>query len=636
MLLKISKFCLFLTPLAVVIVSTGTLFPFIVGKYVFFRTVVDLALIFFLLALIFDTDLAAPYLARLKALAKSPIGIAVAFFVLMVVLASLTGFRPGFSFWSNFERGEGGVQVMHFGVYFFLLATLFQKKDWTKFFWIALVSGVLMVLYGVGAGQGWRFLTFVGPQFGDDAYRFQGSIGNPAYVAAYLIFQLFFAAYLFMVNPPYFKNWRSWAVLLATALFVWAFQLAATRGAFLGLTAGILVFAAVLAYARERWRKKLILGAVILVAVVGAFIFFRDVAWIQSIPGSRIFDISFSADTFETRRVMWGIAFEGWQARPLLGWGPENFLAVFDRYFDPAYFVPSQGFGAWFDRAHSIIFDYLVATGILGLLAYLSMFATTAWILLKNKDPRADYDHRTGLILRAGLAGLLAAYLVQGIILFDVLTIYLNLFIILAFTAATWVIPPHEQRHSWTPGFPSYFAVVLGVLLGFTGIYFSAFLPYGKATRFINAERATASIQTIEQFEGVFRVPLDFPSPVGDEEVVKYLSNDIIGLVHQIKDEETARRLVAFIEPRLWKDDVRHLLAAGQLRYSLWQNFGKESDFRATEEYFLKVREIAPKLPQPLYGLLEIYKIKGDTVKREAQIKEILTLWPAASSTLPR
>ena len=63
---------------------------------------------------------------------------------------------------------------------------------------------------------------------------------------------------------------------------------------------------------------------------------------------------------------MWNIAWEGFKVRPIFGWGPENFLKVFDTHFDTRYFNPVDGFGAWFDRAHSVYFDYLVETGALG------------------------------------------------------------------------------------------------------------------------------------------------------------------------------------------------------------------------------------------------------------------------------
>ena len=130
---KAAKFLLCLPVLLMtVIVTKSTLFPFIVGKYVFFRAVVGLALIAFLLGLLFDTAHGAQMFTRLKRIARQPLFIAVSAFTLAFLLACFFGINPAFSFWSNFERGEGGFQVLMFYAYFALLLAVFEKReDWS-------------------------------------------------------------------------------------------------------------------------------------------------------------------------------------------------------------------------------------------------------------------------------------------------------------------------------------------------------------------------------------------------------------------------------------------------------------------------------------------------------------------------
>ena len=135
---------------------------------------------------------------------------------------------------------------------------------------------------------------------------------------------------------------------------------------------------------------------------------------------------------------MWGIAIDGWKERPLLGWGPENYLNIFDRHFNAEYFKPEKGFGAWFDRAHSIYFDYLAETGILGLASFLGIFGVFYWQFIKFSKKQALLNGQIGYISlpeRGLLFALLFAYLVQGLALFDVYTIYINLYLFLAFSA---------------------------------------------------------------------------------------------------------------------------------------------------------------------------------------------------------
>src|SRR3989344_397395 len=158
---KISKFFLYLAPLSVVIVSTSTLFPFIVGKYAFFRTTVGLALIFFLIGLLFDKQRLSFVNDQLSNIFKRPLVIAVSLFVFIFVLAGFFGVDPANSFWSNFERGEGGLQLIHFWLFFLLLIALFRdEKDWQKIFVFYLIGGLLMSFYGILAALG--FDSFMG------------------------------------------------------------------------------------------------------------------------------------------------------------------------------------------------------------------------------------------------------------------------------------------------------------------------------------------------------------------------------------------------------------------------------------------------------------------------------------------
>ena len=425
---KLSRFFLYIIPFGVAIVSRNTLFPFIVGKYVWFRSLVAIALILFLLGLLFDQQKRI-YWERLKKIARHPLFIVVGIFVLAFILACFFGVDPHFSFWSNFERGEGGLQMLHMFTLFALLATLFRKKEqWRKLFWIFIISAYLMILYGVGAGLGMN--GFLGPSFEASGFRFQGSIGNPAYVAIYLVFAMFFAGYLLISRFKQIKEAKKAILFVSLVVFLIFFFLAATRGTFLGLGAGVFAGLLYLGLSRKSWRKPAIGILIFLILITGTMIHFKDTDFVKSIPGSRIFDISLKAKTFQHRAIMWGIAWEGFLERPIVGWGPENYMRIFQQKYNPVYFNPETGnYGAWFDRAHSIIFDYLAETGIVGFFAYISIWVVYFWTLIKK---RVLLTARHPLIT-ALLITLPVAYLVQGLALFDVSATYIPLFAFLAF-----------------------------------------------------------------------------------------------------------------------------------------------------------------------------------------------------------
>ncbi len=446
---KASKFFLFISVLFVGIVTSSTLFPFIVGKYVWFRTSIGLALILFCLGLLYQ-DKGFLMVNRIIEVFKKPIVIVISVFVAVFLLACLFGFDPINSFWSNFERGEGGLQILNFYVFFLLLITLFkEEKDWKLILSITIFGGLLMVFYGLLAGSGVQ--GFAGIRFGESGFRFQGSIGNAAYVAAYSIFMMFYVAYLFFSSYGLkkIKSFGAISLIVLGLVFLTVFFSAATRGAFLGLIGALLVFIFYFGLSKKKYRKWFFTAGLICIILVGSLIYFQNSNFVKSIPGSRIFNISFTAKTFQDRTIMWDTAINGWKARPILGWGPENFIQVFNRHFNTEYFDPSQGFGAWFDRAHSVYFDYLVETGILGLLSFLSIFAIFYWQFFKkirtinnekltNKDNNflksSQSDESSSLAIKGLFLAVPIAYLIQGIVLFDVSVIYFNIFLFMAFS----------------------------------------------------------------------------------------------------------------------------------------------------------------------------------------------------------
>jgi len=441
--LKVSKFFLKVSVLSVVIVTTSTLFPFIVGKYSWFRASVDIALIFFCLALMLQKDLEHVW-NQLRRMFRSPLVWTVTTFTAVFLLACLFGVNPHWSFWSNFERGEGGFQMLHLFIFFFLLVALFRDEiDWQSIMKWFLAGGLLMSLYGVAAGLKWS--GFVGPAFSEPGYRIQGTIGNPAYVAIFAVFMMFYCLYLLFNRYRHnLKSIGAISLLALLAVFLATFFAAATRGTFVGLVAAIVVFLGYFAYNHKTWRKWAIMAVVLVVAFVAIMGVFKDTKFVQSIPGSRIFDLSVTAQTFSDRVKIWNMAWQGFLARPILGWGPENFLQIFYRYFTPNFFNPASGFGAWFDRAHSLIFDYLAETGILGFLSFISIFIAFFWRFFRSQaeNIKTSFSQRS-LLERSLILAMPVAYLVQGLVLFDVLPIYMNIFLFLAFSV--FLLQPGES-----------------------------------------------------------------------------------------------------------------------------------------------------------------------------------------------
>jgi len=451
MLLKLSKFFLYLALFSVLIVLSTIFFPFIGGKYYFFRTAVSFAVVSLILWWAFEAPPGALALRFRKAMSY-PLVVAVSAFAIAFLLACLFAHDPSAAFWSNYERGEGGFQMLHYYAFFLLLVMLFDREeDWRLAFKLSLFAAILLILYGVGAAG--LYEGFLGPyapggqplaptfwsRLFSDA-RFQGSLGNPAYVAPYLFFAMCYAAYLWLTSRSRKVAWVVYGLFLVVALTI--FILSETRGAFIGLGVAVFAFLGYLIITSAATRRWALPAVAAVLLLVGSLYYFRNSPLIENVPGRRLLDLNLlQQSSAQTRLWTWGSAWQGFLERPVLGWGPENFSAVFDKHFDPRHYVPGTNSETWFDRAHSVVFDYLAETGILGFASYLGMFAVLYWEFYRTRrkvhpDEAAaappGRGHRSPM-LRALLFAVPVGYLVQGLILFDVLPIYLNLFLFLAF-----------------------------------------------------------------------------------------------------------------------------------------------------------------------------------------------------------
>lgn len=390
----------FALPFLVLYVADGMFFPFITGKNFGFRIFVELAACAWIgLALI-----NAAYRPRQTWLLA-----AFASLVAIMAAADAFGVYPFKSFWSNYERMDGWITLAHLFVYFVVAASVLNtEKLWRAWWHVSLGIAALVAFINMG-----QLMEFVGN--GEAGRQLNALLGNPTYLGIYMTFHVFIAALLWAQSWVEKPRSRRMAALGYGASIVLSFSilfLTSTRAPLLGLFGGAVLAALLFGLFTPDKRVRRIAAIACGVALVfsGAFFLARDTAFIQGIkPLARVANM-FEDTTTHSRFMNWGMAFEGFKERPVLGWGHENYAAVFDKYYDPGMYAQEQ----WFDRTHNVIFDWLVTGGILGLLAYLSLYMF-ALLALWRSGAFALYE-------RAIFTGLFAGYFFYLLFTFDNIT----------------------------------------------------------------------------------------------------------------------------------------------------------------------------------------------------------------------
>ncbi len=298
---------LLLTPF---VVSKSLFFPFITGKNFYFRIITELIVGAWLALACLNPD----FRPR-----KSPLLLAFLAFVLVLVLATILGADPYHSFWSNYERMEGLVTHLHvFALFLALAHSVREPKEWAAFLVVSLGASFAQAVQG--------FLQSTGTLEVVGGGRVFAGFGNSIYLSVYLMFHLFFAAIVFLRTKTLWIRGLS-ALVFVTELYVF-FQ-SASRGAFIGFSAGIALAAILfIIFSKSRIYRVAGLACMALVATLGALILFApQSALIQkSELLSRLSGVSFKSVSEDPRVMIWGIALDAARARPILGWAPENFV----------------------------------------------------------------------------------------------------------------------------------------------------------------------------------------------------------------------------------------------------------------------------------------------------------------------
>lgn len=415
-LARLIKWGLFILPLSALIVGGSfwgkvifpiggdLFFPFITGKNIFFRIIIEILFALWIFAAVFDKKY------RPKA---TPVFWAILATVFVLTLSTIFGANPYRSFWSNYERMEGLISHLHLLAYFLILTSVFVKyEDWKKFFFISL--GVSFIVSSYAYFQSLGLIKVF-----QSSERVDATLGNSTYLAIYITFHLFLALYFLLKEDKKWLRYVFWVLMVYEVPVVF---LTATRGAILGLLGGSALLALFFGlFSRSRKLKKISLGFIgLLLVTLTSFWFLKDTSFVQENYVFRRFaNMSFSEQTIKSRFSIWSISWEGFKERPILGWGIENYDQVFNKHYKPELWSNEP----WFDRSHNIVLDWLIHAGILGLLAYFSIFFTAFYITWKA------FTRNEAVIFSI----LFLVYIFHNIFVFDNLTSYFIFFSVLGF-----------------------------------------------------------------------------------------------------------------------------------------------------------------------------------------------------------
>lgn len=349
-------------------------------------------------------------------------------------LAAATSIAPHLSLWGSYERLQGLYTTAAYVVVFLSVLTLLRTREQLeRLLTVVLVVSLPVSLYGIIQHCGADPV----PWDREFAQRVTSTFGNPIFLAAFLVMTVPLTVYRLITTgraaagderrgtepapyTPFFPFLRLAlrSVLLAAQLG--CILLTQSRGPWLGLLSGLLVFALLWTLVRRRWRwAVLITGSSLIVALLLTVIALprSPLGFMRKVPYLGRF-AHVVERTGQVRMLVWQGAVQLLTANPVravIGYGPETMLVASYPYYLPALSRVERR-NAFPDRSHNETFDVLITAGLVGLAIHLLLFTSLFYYGLKGTGlihSPAERRVFLGLWLAGGIGAVLLAYLLD-------------------------------------------------------------------------------------------------------------------------------------------------------------------------------------------------------------------------------
>jgi len=167
---------------------------------------------------------------------------------------------------------------------------------------------------------------------------------------------------------------------------------------------------------------------------------------------------------------------------------------------------------------------------------------------------------------------------------------------------------------------------------------YGSYLPVRKAQIFISTlqELQTKPVTSLDELKSRLSAPLDYPSPIGQEELVRNMANSVLAFVQRGADPTSTSELIGFLDS--YYDPIisrgkgmsfgQDVYLLGMINELAFAHTGDGKYMDAAKKYYVEANQLGPDRPQPLYGLFDVYRTMGDVPDTQMVVDKILANWP--------
>ncbi|HWA77150.1 MAG TPA: O-antigen ligase family protein [Polyangiaceae bacterium] len=520
-------------------------FPFVYLKLLYFQIVVGLSFpAWFALGL---RD--ARYRPRRSTLLVSLL----AWFAAMG-LSTLFAENRWHSFFGTQERMTGLFSLLHFFAWYLMASTtLRSSRDFRRLLefqvGVGFVAAVAVLLQAV-------FPSLIGSIEAAKGERLSGLLGNPIFLAAYQVFNLFCVLFLWEGASARRRCLYGVAVLAALG----AFALAGSRGPLLGL--GVGVCACILTLAWTGQRRRLVASAALAIgslfacyALFVAFIAHRpalDSFWSAHRNLEHLFD--FQVDAVRIR--LWSMAWSGFTHRPIFGFGPVGYEAASEVLYRPELYTLHV-----FDEVHNCALAVLCETGIVGFAAFLALWGAYGVTVVRALQRKVLAPLPGASLLGAGVA-----HFTQSLFAFDTPATQLSVFILFAVASAALASSEPAREPGVPSAAPAFVVARFAVPAVMAAVVLTGSVLPGLASWYVKQASVAQKERQLDAMLALLQSAQQIPTPYVDDQLM-LASRAMLQITKAKKLDDWSESKAAVTLTRAIGDSyLAHHAAYGRLR----------------------------------------------------------------------
>ena len=275
------------------------------------------------------------------------------------------------SIFGNYYRADGLITILHAVILVFFLALFWTKSYSRTLAYVFLFSSALVSFWALDEFISLHFLKNLSiPNFSGAV---GASFGQPNFLAGYLLVGLPFSLYAYTLKSGTFRV----LVRIGIILQILAIFLTMSWGGILGLIL-LLLFYFLLS------GKKLVVKislAFVLLFIMGGALFYYAQSRPKFVAGHQ--EIALHP---QSRERIVNNALYAFNLKPFAGWGRSNFDYAFTANPNDTRY----GSDVYVDRAHSVLAETAISSGVIGFTTYLSLAVFALGLIIvrlrKGKD----------------------------------------------------------------------------------------------------------------------------------------------------------------------------------------------------------------------------------------------------------